>query len=305
MILQGIDDARIVFNEDSQTFLNITLATFMLVVALGITVADFKNLLIRPKIILLGIVSQFILLPALTFFLVILFEPHPSIALGMILVGACPGGNVSNFLTHLAKGNSALSVSLTAFATFMAMFLTPLNFQFYSGLYEPTAEILRQVEVDSWKLIKLIVIILGIPLVIGMFIRSKNAKLAARISTVLKPISVVAFIGIIVFGFSNNLEVFFTFFHKVMGIGILHNILALLLGYTVARIWRLQFREQKTLTIETGIQNAGLGLVLVFAFFEGLGGMAVMVAFWGIWHNISGLVLATFWARRGNKPQNS
>ena len=298
MIAQGIDDARIVFNEDSQTLLNLTLATFMFVVALGITVSDFKNLLIKPKLILLGIFSQFVLLPILTFLIVVLFKPHPSIALGMILVAACPGGNVSNFLTHLAKGNSALSVSLTAFATLMAVFLTPLNFQLYGSLYEPTALILRQVEVDPWRLIKLIVMILGVPLIIGMFIRSKNSNLASRISAVLKPISIIAFILIIVIGFGNNIDVFNAFFHRVIGIGIFHNLLAMLLGFTVARLGRLQFKEQKTLTIETGIQNAGLGLVLVFAFFEGLGGMAVMVAFWGIWHNISGLILAGIWAKR-------
>ncbi|MBT8286783.1 MAG: bile acid:sodium symporter family protein [Bacteroidia bacterium] len=305
MILEQIDGARIVFNDQSQTILNITLATFMFVVALGIRIGDFKNLLRRPKLILIGILSQFILLPLLTFLLVRVFEPQPSIALGMILVAACPGGNVSNFLCHLAKGNSALSVSLTAFATFMAMFMTPLNFQLYGSLYEPTAEILRTVSVDPLKLVNLVLIILGIPLILGMWLRSANSLLAAKISKILKPISVIAFISIIVVAFANNFEVFEAFISKVIGIGIFHNLLAIGLGYTVALFFKLEFRERKTLAIETGIQNAGLGIILVFAFFDGLGGMAVLVAFWGIWHNISGLLLAWLWSGRRYKLETT
>lgn len=298
MIYQQIDEARIIFNEESQTLLNLTLAAFMFVVALGIRVEDFKTLLRNPKLILLGIISQFILLPLLTFLMVIIIEPTPSIALGMILIAACPGGNISNFLTHLAKGNSALSVSLTAFATSMALFLTPLNFQLYGSLYEPTARILREVEVDPWKLMQMVLIILGIPLVLGMFLKAKKASLADKISRLLKPVSITAFVLIIVVAFANNIEIFNAFIHKVIGLGIVHNALALLLGFVVARAGSLTFRDQKTLSMETGIQNSGLGLILVFAFFEGLGGMAVMLAFWGIWHNISGLILATFWSKR-------
>ncbi len=297
MICQEIDEARIIFDEQSQTLLNFTLAAFMFVVALGIRVDDFRKLLKNPKLILLGVISQFILLPLLTFLLVISIEPAPSIALGMILIAACPGGNISNFLTHLAKGNSALSVSLTAFATSMAIVLTPLNFQLYGSLYEPTALILRQVEVDPWKLMKMVVIILGIPLVLGMILKARQDELAKKISRILKPVSITAFVAIIVIAFANNFDIFTSFIDKVIGIGIAHNALALLLGFMVARIGNLSFRNQKTLAMETGIQNSGLGLILVFAFFEGLGGMAVMLAFWGIWHNISGLILAAVWSK--------
>ena len=297
-MIQELDEARIIFDDQSQVILNITLATFMLVVALGITVDDFKNLLRKPKLVLIGIVSQFVLLPLLTFGLVLLIEPQPSIALGMMLVAACPGGNVSNFLTHLAKGNSALSVTLTAFATFMAMFMTPINFSFYGNLYEPTAAILKTVSLDPFELAKLVIIILGIPLVIGMFIRNRNPKIADRLSKILKPISVIAFIAIIVFAFANNYEVFEKFIHHVISIGIVHNLLAILLGFTVAKLFRLSLNNRKTIAIETGIQNSGLGLILIFAFFDGLGGMTVLVAFWGIWHNISGLLLASYWSKK-------
>ena len=298
MIYEQIDSARIIFNEESQLILNITLATFMFVVALGITIEDFKNLARNPKLILVGILSQFVLLPLLTYLMVIVIKPQASIALGMMLVAACPGGNISNFLSHLANGNSALSVSLTAFATAMAIVMTPFNFQLYGSLYEPTATILKAVSIDPFKLFKLIIIILGIPLLLGMWVRARNEKLAARVSRILKPVSVFAFVMIIVIAFAKNFEVFMTYIHRVIGIGITHNLIALALGFFIAALFKLSFRNRKTLAIETGTQNSGLGIILVFSFFDGLGGMAVMVAFWGIWHNISGLTLAAIWSKR-------
>jgi len=110
-------------------------------VALDVKVSDFKLLVNKPKPIIIGFLSQFIMLPALTFILVLLIKPQPSIALGMFLVAACPGGNISNFMTKLAKGNTALSISLTAFSTLLAMFLTPFNFELWSNMYSPTAHI--------------------------------------------------------------------------------------------------------------------------------------------------------------------
>jgi len=243
-----------------------------------------------------GLLSQFILLPLLTFLLVIIIKPQPCIALGMFMVAACPGGNISNFMSHLAKGNTALSVSLTAFATFLALIMTPVNFEFYGNLYQPTARILESIELNPFELAKIVLLILGIPLILGMGLRYKNEKLALKLSKILKPFSIIVFILIVVVAFSNNLEVFNHYAHRVVLFGIGHNALAILLGFTVAKLFGLSFENQKTLAIETGIQNSGLGLLLIFTFFNGLGGMAILVAFWGIWHIISGLTIAFIWS---------
>lgn len=296
--MQDLDTVKINFDSNGLWVLNIALALVMFGVALGITLNDFKALLKQPKLVLIGVLSQFILLPLVTFLLVILIQPQPSIALGMFMVAACPGGNISNFMTHLAKGNTALSVSLTAFATFLAMFMTPFNFRFYSGLYEPTAQILKAVELDSFELVKLVILILGVPLLFGMLLRYKNPVLALKLTKILKPLSIVIFAAIVVIAFSKNIDVFNAYIHHVLAIGIFHNIIALLLGFLVAKLFRLSFKNQKTLAIETGIQNSGLGLLLIFSFFNGLGGMAILAAFWGIWHIISGLLLAFFWSRK-------
>ena len=159
-LMQELDSVRINFDSSGLWVLNIALAVVMFGVALSITIDDFKHILRQPKLVLAGVLSQFILLPLLTFILIIVIKPQPSIALGMMMVAACPGGNISNFMTHLAKGNTALSVSLTAFATFLAMFMTPFNFQFYGNLYEPTAQILQTVKLEPFELVKLIILIL-------------------------------------------------------------------------------------------------------------------------------------------------
>lgn len=301
--MQELDQVKINFDSTGLWVLNIALAVVMFGVALGIKVDDFKQLFKTPKLLFLGILSQFILLPLLTFILIIIIKPQPSIALGMMMVTACPGGNISNFMTHLAKGNTALSVSLTAFATLLAIFMTPFNFQFYGSLYEPTAQILKDVELNPFELIKLVLLILGIPLVLGMLFRYKNESLANKLSKVLKPFSILVFGLIVVIAFSNNIDVFNNYIEHVLLIGILHNILAILLGFMVAKLFKLSFFNQKTLAIETGIQNSGLGLLLIFTFFNGLGGMAILAAFWGIWHIISGLTFAFYWSNKTSKEE--
>ena len=301
--MKELDTVQIHFDSNGLWVLNIALAVVMFGVALSITINDFKVLLRQPKLILIGILSQFILLPLLTFLLITIINPLPSIALGMMMVAACPGGNISNFMTHLAKGNTALSVSLTAFATFLAIIMTPFNFQFYGNLYEPTAQILQSVELKPLDLVKIVTLILGIPLVLGMFLRSKKPQIAIKLSKLLKPFSIIVFIAIVLIAFSNNLDVFNAYVHHVLLIGISHNILAILLGLIVAKLFMLSVINQRTIAIETGIQNSGLGLLLIFTFFNGLGGMAILAAFWGIWHIISGLLLAFYWSHKTKKQK--
>ena len=296
-----VDHAQINFDSNGLFILNIALAIVMFGVALGINIQDFKQLIKQPKPILVGLLSQFVLLPLVTFLLVILIQPEPSIALGMVMVAACPGGNISNFITHLSKGNTALSISLTAFASVLALVFTPFNFQLYGNLYAPTATILKSVTLQPMAIFKIMALILGIPLIGGMLLNYYRPNWSNQLSKVLKPVSIFIFISIIVIAFSKNITVFTDFIHHVLAIGISHNIVALLLGFLVAKAFRLSFKNQKTLSIETGIQNSGLGLLLVFTFFDGLGGMAVLVAFWGIWHIISGLILASFWTRSNEK----
>ena len=300
-MIDSIDSIQINFNSDNLWVVNLTLSLVMFGVALDIKMSDFTNLLKSPKSVIVGIVSQFILIPLVTFLMIIIIEPYPSVALGMIMVAACPGGNISNFMTKLAGGNAALSVSLTAFASLAALVMTPLNFAIWGSFYAPTSEILKNVEVAPVEVARFVLLILGIPLILGMMINNYHPVFASKTSRFLKPVSILIFLSFIGGAFYNNLDIFLTHIHYVFAIVIAHNTLLLLVGFFFAKLNKLSYLDQKTLSIETGIQNSGLGLLLVFSFFDGLGGMALLVAFWAIWDILSGLLIAYFWSGK-TKP---
>ncbi len=295
---ENIDLVRLNFSDDSLWVLNICLGIIMFGVALGLHLNDFRAVLKNPKPALLGIISQFILLPAVTFLLVILLKPTPSIALGMMLVAACPGGNISNFISQMAGANTALSISLTAFSTSLAIFFTPLNLEIWGSLYAPTASLLQEVSLDPMEVFRTIFLILGLPLVAGLLCNHYYPRVAHILVKVLRPLSIIIFAAFVIIAFKNNRDIFLRFLHIIVLLVLLHNATALGSGYSLARLFRLSLPDQKTLTIETGIQNSGLALLLIFSFFEGLGGMAIIAGWWGIWHLISGLAIAWYWSPR-------
>ncbi|MEX2511635.1 MAG: bile acid:sodium symporter family protein [Cyclobacteriaceae bacterium] len=294
-MLEELDQNRLHFEGDSLLLLNISLAIIMFGVALEIKWKDFQYLVQHPKPFLIGILSQFFMLPFLTWLLVMFIQPLPSVALGMFLVAACPGGNISNFLTSFAKGNVALSVSLTAFATITSIFLTPFNFALWSGLYAPSATLLKSISLEYAEVFKTVGLILGVPIIMGMFANQTWPEFSQKISKILKPISIIIFLAIVVVAFYSNYHLFLKFIALIFAWVFFHNLTALFTGYSLSRIFGLNNADTKTITIETGIQNSGLALVLIFGYFDGLGGMAIIAGWWGIWHIISGLCLATFW----------
>lgn len=298
-----LDNVHINFDAETIWLLNCALALVMFGIALEISPKDFKQLFLKPRPVITGVFSQFILLPAVTFLIVYTISPIPSIALGMIMVAACPGGNISNFITHLARGNTALSVSLTAIATLLAVIMTPLNLQFWGGMYGPTTSILQKVSVSPFDMVKLVSLLLGLPLILGMWVNHTNQDLAQKMAKVLKVGSLLFFIALVVIAFYNNLDIFMDYIFYVFWIVLLHNLLAFLTGFSFAKLMGLSKQNTRTITIETGIQNSGLGLLLIFTFFEGLGGMALLAAFWGIWHLVSGLLLSAVWGRRPVKKE--
>ena len=298
-----IDNVTLNFDAQAQWVLNGALALVMFGIALEISVRDFKQLFDGPKPILTGMFCQFIALPALTFALVWVINPLPSVAMGMFMIAACPGGNVSNFMAHLAKGNAALSICLTAIATLLAVIMTPLNLQFWGGLYEPTAAILKEVALSPWQMVKLVSLILGLPLVLGIWVNHLYPKLAKKIGKILKTVSLLFFVLLVFLALFNNRTIFMDYVFYVLWLVALHNFLAFFTGFSVAKMMGLSQRNIRSITIETGIQNSGLGLLLIFSFFDGLGGMALLAAFWGIWHLVSGLLLAGFWSYKPIKTE--
>ncbi|MHA6265204.1 bile acid:sodium symporter family protein [Arenibacterium sp. CAU 1754] len=292
-----IDEAVVDFSAGALTLLNVILAVVMFSIAIDLKPQDFRVLAKAPKPLIIGLLSQFLLLPVLTYLLVVVTQPRASVALGLILVAACPGGNISNFITHRAGGNAALSVSMTALATVGAIVLTPLNIAFWGNLYEPSARILRATAIDPVSIAITVGLMLILPLVLGVTLNTRRPSVTAKLRGPLQWVSMAIFVGFVVLALSANWDLFLAFAGSIAGLVIVHNALGLTGGYALATLARLSPFDRRAVTIETGIQNSGLGLVLIFGFFGGLGGMAIVAAFWGIWHAISGLALASIMGR--------
>ena len=298
--------------------LNIVLAIVMFGVALGIKPKTFIDILKNPRSVIIGMVCQIILLPALTFLLTITFKSilTPMISLGMILVAACPGGNISNFITSLCKGNSELSVSLTAINTALCVFTTPFNFSFWGSMYIRFADKripdLPELSIPIGDIFVTIFILLGIPLVLGILCGHYLPKISQALKKPMQYLSIAFFIGMVVIAFAGNFDVFTKCILYIFIIVLVHNLLALGIGFGTCSLLKTPFRDRRTITIETGIQNSGLGLALLLnpkifdpQVWENNGGMLVIVAWWGVWHIISGLSLALSWKYNGRTEKNA
>ena len=298
MDVATIDQVRLNFNPQGLFVINAAIGLMMLGVALELKLEDFKRIFLAPKAPVIGLAAQFILLPAFTFVLTLILQPPPSIALGMILVAACPGGNLSNIVTYLARGNCAVSVSMTAVSTAAAIIMTPLNLTLWGSLNPHTAQILRKVSLSPFDVFVNIFIILGIPLIIGLSVSHRYPSLVQKVRKPFKIFSLIFFLGIVAGALIANWRHFIDYVGLVFFGVLIHNALALNLGYWSGRLLRLNEPDTRAVSIEVGIQNSGLGLILVFNFFQGLGGMAIITAWWGIWHIIAGLIAAFIFSRR-------
>jgi BASS family bile acid:Na+ symporter len=308
-----MDTVSLRFSQDGLLILNITLAFIMFGVALGIKFEHFARLVKNPSSVIVGFLSQFLLLPAVTFLFAVLLRNviTPTVAMGMILVASCPGGNISNFMSSLSKGNAALSVSLTAVATLSAIFMTPLNFALWGGLFfdvyqKTTPDLLQPLTIDPLEMFKTVFILLGIPLVLGMLCAYYLPRITKAIIKPLKIFSILVFFAMVIILFRSNYDFFLRFIKYIFIIVLIHNGIAFLTGFLFSTLTKRSRYDRRAITIETGIQNSGLGLVLLFNpnIFPPdmmIGGMAIVTAWWGVWHILSGLSLASLWSK---KPLN-
>jgi BASS family bile acid:Na+ symporter len=299
-----VDDIRIAFDEGSLTTLRIVLGLILLGVALDTRVSDFRRAVRRPWAILVAVVAQFLVLPAITFVLTLALDLRGSLALGLILVACCPPGNVSNILTHRAGGDVAMSVSMTSVGNVLAIFLMPVNMAFWGSLHPTGRELLREIELSPLSMLGEILLVIGLPFVVGIYVSHRFPRFADRARRVVGPVAVLGLGAIILVGVANNWAIFTAYIGLVVVAVLVHDALALALGYAIGRLARLPEGSVKASTFEVGIRNAGLGLLLVFSFFDGLGGMALVAAWWGIWDMVAGLAVAAVWRRRtGVSPE--
>lgn len=296
-LITDVDDIKIIFDANSLTLLKIVIGAILFGIALDTKPADFAAAVRRPGAIATGVLAQFLVLPAITFVLTLALNLRGSIALGLILVACCPPGNVSNILTHRSGGDVALSVSMTSVSNVLAIVLMPLNVAFWGGLHPTGKALLEKIDLSAVDMLVEIGMVIGVPFVVGIAIAHLWPRVAAAGHRVVGPISYVGLGAIIVAGVAKNWDIFTAYIGIVLLAVFLHDALALLLGYSIGRATRLPDASVRAMTFEVGIRNAGLGLLLVFTYFDGLGGMALVAAWWGIWDIIAGLAVAITWRR--------
>lgn len=290
-----IDVDAIVVQPGSLLALNIVLGLIMFGIALDTAPSDFKVVAKHPKPFIIAILAQLLLLPLVTFGLTLVLPIPASMALGMILVACCPPGNISQVLTHRAGGNVALSVSLTAVGNVIYIFMLPLSIAFWGSMNTKTKELLHAVSMNPAQMLLEVFLIIGLPFLLGLLIRAKLPTFAKKAQPIVHWFSLIALVAFILVALIGNWGVFVQVIGILVLVVTLHDAVALALGYGTAVIGGLGTRERKAITFEVGIRNAGLGLGLVFTFFGGLGGMAIVAGWWGIWDIIAGLIIAGLW----------
>lgn len=311
-----LDQLTINLGATETTLVNIILAFVMFGVALGIKLDTFKDVFRNPKSVLTGIGLQWVALPAITCLLAIILNPiiTPMVAIGMILVASCPGGNISNFISSLSKGNVELSVSMTAVSTLFAPIITPFNFWLWGTLYCRFAAVKNDIptlEIPFAEMLEQIVLILGIPIILGVIVSRYLPRVAKALAKPAQILSILLFIGMVVVsvnkvltGLDSTWAVYAALLTALVVV-IIHNALVLGTGYAGASLMKVAPADRRSLTIETGIQNSGLGLALLLnpaifdpAVWHNNGGMVIITALWGVWHIIAGLSVASIFRRQ-------
>jgi bile acid:Na+ symporter, BASS family len=294
-----VDDALpLRFDPSGLMVLNAIVALMVFGASLDLRMADLHRVVQRPKGVLAGLSAQALLTPGLTCLLTWVFRVDPALALGMILVAACPSGALSNVLTWRSRGNVALSVGLTTVSSLAATVLTPLNFALYGWLNPRTRELLQEVSLPVGGILAQVALVLALPVLLGMLVGVKLPAVAERIERPLRQLSFLILIAFIAGAFWENRTLFVARFGDFFWLVVLQNAMALGLGAWVARLAKLNEADSRAVTLEVGIHNSGLGLAILFTFFPTAGSMMLITAFWGVWHLVSGLLLSGYWGRR-------
>jgi BASS family bile acid:Na+ symporter len=292
MDTETLDSLRIVLDPLGQAGVALALMLVMFGVALGLRVQDFRILADKPSLYVGGVLAQIVLLPLVTFGLILLISPPPSIALGMIVVACCPGGSVSNLLTYLSRGDIAVSVALTATSSMLAALLTPASTLFWAQAYAPTAELLVSLDVNPLLFIGQTTLLLALPLAAGMIVAAKAPEIAERIRKRTTVAGAAVLGATIVYGIAYFYPILWPAVGLLASITIIHNAAAFATGAAVGMVLTKESSIRRALTFEVGIQNAGLALIILLAQLKGVGGAAAVAAVWGVWDLIAGGLLA-------------
>ena len=281
-----------------QLVLSLVLATMVFAVALELKLDDFRRVAQTPRAVICGLIPQFILLPVGTWLATLVLDLPPDIEAAMILVAACPGGSLSNVITHFGRGNTALSVSVSATASLIALVATPFNFSWMVASNPATAGWLRELEIDPSGIWFSLLLLLAVPMALGLLVAHRAPMLTARIRKPLGNFSLFALLAFIVIALVKERQLLTLGLLPLLGIVIVHNASGLLFGYLTSLAMRVAERDRRAVMIEGGMQNSGLALGIIAVQFNSDLGMVMIASLWGMWHIVSGLALAFYWRRK-------
>lgn len=281
-----------------QLILSLVLATMVFSVALELKVADFRRVAQTPRAVVCGLIPQFVLLPVGTWVATLLLDLPPNVEAAMILVAACPGGSLSNVITHFGRGNTALSVSVSAVASLIALVATPFNFSWMVASNPATAGWLLKLDIDPSDIWVSLLLLLAVPMAMGLLLSHQQPGLTARIQKPLANFSLVALLAFIVLGLIKERQLLTLGLLPMLLIVILHNASGLFFGWITSVAMRISERDRRAVMIEGGMQNSGLALGIIAVQFNSDLGMVIIASLWGIWHIVSGLSLAFYWRHK-------
>jgi BASS family bile acid:Na+ symporter len=278
-----------------QVVLMLVLATMVYTVSLDLRIADFRYVATHPLAVGVGLVSQFVLLPAATLLATLVLDLPPATEAAMMLVAACPGGALSNVITHLGRGNLALSLSISAVSNVLALVLTPLNFTLMIGANPHTAAWARSISVDPKDLVISLLLLLAVPMTAALLTTHKAPALAARIRKPLGHFAAFALAAFIILAVAAQWKLFVVELTRTLPVVVMQNALGLGLGYFASVLVKLSVTDRRAVVVESGMQNSGLALGIIAAQFASDLAMIAVAGLWGIWHIVSGGALALFW----------
>lgn len=280
-----------------QMILSAVLALMVFSVALELRVADFRRVGEQPRAVLCGLIPQFVLLPVGTWSATMLLDLPPNVEAAMILVASCPGGSLSNVVTHYGRGNTALSVTISAVAAPLAIVLTPFNFGWMVATNPATASWIRTLEVSPAEIALSLLFILAIPMTLGLWVAHRWPYVTTKIQKPLARFSLFCLFAFIVLGLIRDRDLLTVNLLPQLAIVILHNAAGLTLGALCAAAFCLGRYDSRAVIIEGGMQNSGLALGIIALQFNADLGMVIIASLWGMWHIVSGMSLALTWRR--------
>ena len=281
-----------------QLILSLVLATMVFSVALELKIDDFHRVAQTPRAVVCGLIPQFILLPIGTWAATMVLDLPPNVEAAMILVASCPGGSLSNVITHFGRGNTALSVSVSAVASLIALVATPFNFAWMVAANPATAGWLRTLSIDPSGIWVSLLLLLAVPMALGLLFSHRLPTLTARIQKPLANFSLIALMAFIVLGLIKERQLLTLGLLPTLGVVVLHNASGLFFGYVTSLAMKVSERDRRAVMIEGGMQNSGLALGIIAIQFNSDLGMVVIASLWGIWHIVSGLACALWWRRK-------